>query len=145
MARPRKGVTFDNANYIFWYIKNAHRENRLVQLLQNPDNVEEAFQQISIQPELPYCLITDLNNQDFKGGRLGVDPYQLDDWVVKYINPKGWQRILSAFRQHRHARRHLKTSLKLEQDLYWRFSHFARVNQLSLDEAMKLLLDQYEK
>ena len=145
MARPRKGVTFDNANYIFWYIKNAYRENRLEKLLQNQDHLEAAFTKINLQPELPYCLLTDMNTTEFKGGRLGVDPYQLDEWVVEYINPKGWQRILSAFRQHRHARRHLKTSLKLEQDLYWRFSHFARVNQLNLDEAMKLLLDEYEK
>jgi len=144
MARPRKGVTFDNADYIFWYINNAYRENRLLQLLQNQDNLETAFNQISQQPELPYCLITDLNNEEFKGGRLGVDPYQLDTWVVNNITPKGWQRILSAFRQHRHARRHLKTNLKLEQDLYWRFSHFARVNQLNLDEAMKMLLDSFD-
>jgi hypothetical protein len=144
MARPRKGVTFDNANYIFWYLKNAYTENRLIQLLQTPQNLEEVFASIKLQPEIAYCLITDLNNIEFKSGRLGVDPYQLDQWVVTNINPKGWQRILSAYRQHRHARRHLKTSLKLNQDLYWRFSHLARVKQLSLDETMKLLLDAYE-
>ncbi len=64
--------------------------------------------------------------------------------VVSFITPKGWQRILSAFRQFRHARKRLKKSLKLEQEIYWRFSHFARTQHISLDEAMKKLLDYFE-
>ncbi len=117
MARPRKGVTFDNADYIFWYIKSAFQEQRLLALLQREEQYDEVVEQFNRLSEVPYCLLTDVAGKDFSGGRLGVDPYGLDIWVVQSINPKGWQRILSAFRQHRHARRHLKTSLKLDQEV----------------------------
>ncbi len=145
MARPRKGVTFDNADYIFWYLKSAYQESRFPQLLQQPEYAERTYEEFQKQSEVPYCLLTDKSSDGLHVGKLGIDPYQLDQWVVAKITPKGWQRILSAFRQHRHARKHLKTSLKLEQDLYWRFSHFARINELSLDEAMQILLDSYEQ
>lgn len=144
MARPRKGVTFDNADYIHWYVRNANQEGRLQHLLQKPDQFDRAFEVFSFLPEVPYCLLTDGDDADKFGGKLGVDPYALDQWVVEFITPKGWQRILSALRQYRHTRKKLKKSLKLEQEIYWRFSHFARTENISLDEAMKKLLDYYE-
>lgn len=145
MARPRRGVTFDNADYIYWYIKNARTEDRIHQLLQKPEFSDRAFQIFDNFQELPYCLLTDGDDPEKFSGKLGFDPYELDEWVVSYITPKGWQRILSAYRQYRHSRKHLKKSLKLDQEIYWRLSHFARTEQISLDEAMQKLLDNYEE
>ena len=143
MARPRKGVTFDNADYIYWYCRSAQQEQRLVDVLQQPEVIKQAVDSFVAIPEVGYCLLTDGSDKELSAGRMGIDPYQLEQWIVKYISPTGWQRILSAFRQYRHTRRHLKTSLKLEQDIYWRFSHFARTQDLSLEQALTLLLDSY--
>ncbi len=143
MARPRKGVTFDNAEYIYSHLRSAQQELRLKDLLQQPEKLQQAVDTFAEIPEVGYCLLTDATDEKLSAGRIGVDPYALDLWVVKYISPTGWQRILSAFRQYRHARRHVKTSLKLDQDVYWRFSHFARTQDLSLDQTLTLLLDSY--
>lgn len=163
MARPRQGVTFENASQVKGFFIDAlgDIDRRFSFISGTGFSVYEAEEALSNIGNVSYCNIDAYRNalerlekkdskiassllESAKAGCSTPDPDELDAWVLKYVSEKGWRRCLNNLRQSRHAARagRQKTQIKLDRSTVWALKLLAEDKGLTLEQTLVKLIEQ---
>ncbi len=156
MARPRQGVTLENAQSVYLYFRNTLKSFSRHDKVLKPDGdysfeATEALEKIE---SAEYCDIIyyqkarkKKNKNMMKYMGEGIITYEtdiLDQWVIKYITKKGWQQCLSNIRQAKHSnhKRYEKTQIKINTSTLYSLKSLAEEHpgSRSLDDYLKELI-----
>jgi hypothetical protein len=162
MARPRQGVTLENASLVKDFFKEAlsdySRACKVVADGGHPFEAEGALCKVS---DVSYCNIEAYQNaleriekkdskiandllESAKQGCATPNPDELDAWVLKYVSEKGWRRCLNNLRQSRHAAKagRQKAQIKLDRSTVWALKRLAEEEGLSIDQLLINLIEK---
>ena len=150
MARPRKGVTFDNSNKVFWYFKSIINDSfRCNKLLIDSEPYEQQ-RQLEELNHLSYCDIEEYQRalhgetamlEYAKQGKSVVSPEELDKWVIKNVTKKGWQQCLSNLRQSHHASiNRNKIQVKIDMSTHFGLRELAKDKNQTLGQYLSGLI-----
>lgn len=158
MARPRQGVTLENASSVFSYFREVLADySRADKILLNPEKPGfryEAGKSLNEINQVKYCSIekywraielTEKNPQsqfmvDYAAGGHSVpDPDELDAWVLLFVSRDGWRQCQNNLRQARYAgdAGREKMQIKLDRSLVWGLKHLAEERGKSLDQLLE--------
>lgn len=158
MARPRQGVTLENASGVHAYFREAISDySRADKILSNPEKPGfryEAGKVLNDINQVKYCSIekywraielTEKNPQSqfmveyAAAGHTVPDPDELDAWVLSFVSQEGWRQCQNNLRQARYANDtgREKMQIKLDRSLVWGLKHLAEEKGKSLDELLE--------
>ena len=156
MARPRQGVTPDNATEVMGYFSKTLKESwrAYITSLADPTREVEAVRDLHSVSYVSFCDLERYRRLQERSttpqhmlnaaaeGEQAPDPDELDAWVRKYASATGWRRCLNNVRQKRHAlhARGEKSQVKIAFSTASGLKRLAKERSQSLDELLSDLL-----
>ena len=156
MARPRQGVTLDNATEVMGYFSKALKGSwsDYDDLLADPARHTEAVRGLDSISQVLFCNLERYRRFQERSttpqhmldsvaeGERAPDPDELDAWVRKCVSDAGWRRCLNNVRQQRHAllTRGEKSQVKIAFSTASGLKRLAKERGQSLNELLTDLL-----
>ncbi|WP_049631927.1 hypothetical protein [Cellvibrio sp. pealriver] len=155
MARPRQGVTLENAAGVHAYFREALSDySRADKLLFDPKTSYAAVRALNEINQVQYCNIErywraiELADKNPKSqfmveyatrGHSVPDPDELEGWVLRFVSKDGWKQCQNNLRQARYANDagREKIQIKLNRSLVSGLKNLAEERGKCLDELLE--------